>query len=91
MTKFEQALAKLASLPKERQDSAKVEQALTKLAELPPEDQDAIADIILDFEVDDDYELTPEQQAEIERRANEPDGELLTGDEVRARLKQLTG
>ncbi len=91
MTKFEQALAKLASLPQERNDSAKIEQALTKLADLPAEDQDVVAEMILEFEFEDDYELTPEQMAEIERRAVEPDGELLTTDQVRDRLKLPRG
>jgi hypothetical protein len=66
----------------------KIELALARFRELPPEDQEAIAEIILGFgDSVDDFELTPEQIAEIERRAAEPDGELFTTEQVMARLK----
>jgi hypothetical protein len=64
----------------------KIEMALARLRELPPEDQEAIAEMILGYPAE-DYDLTPEQWAEIERRVADPDPKYYTSEEVWAHFK----
>jgi hypothetical protein len=57
-------------------------EAIARLNELPDERQEAAAALLLDFLDRDDFELTPEQLAEIERRLEKDD--IATDEEVKA-------
>lgn len=72
-----------------RHRMTKIEQALARLKELPPERQEEIAEMILDHAAQDDYELTPDQLEELDRRLADPNPKLLTSEEVRERLKRF--
>lgn len=65
-----------------------LEEAIERLRSLPDSEQDAAAFAVMDLlEARRDSVLTDEQIAEIERRLAEPEGPLLSLDEVRARLR----
>jgi len=57
-------------------------EALARLNELPDERQEAAAALLFEFLDGDDFELTPEQLAEIERRLEKDD--IATDEEVKA-------
>jgi hypothetical protein len=57
-------------------------EAIARLNQLPEERQEAAAALLFDFLDEDDFELTPEQLAEIERRLENDD--IATDEEVKA-------
>ena len=58
-------------------------EAIARLNQLPDERQEATAALLFDFlDRDDNFELTPEQLAEIERRLENDD--IATDEEVKA-------
>lgn len=61
-----------------------LDEAITRLRKLPDEQQQQAAALLLDFleNGEDDYDLTPEQWAEIERRLDSNE-EFATDEEVR--------
>ncbi len=62
--------------------------AIVRLKELPEERQEAAASLLLDFlDHGDDFELTPEQIAEIERRLDSND--VATDEEVKAFFERM--
>ena len=62
--------------------------AIARLSELPEERQQAAAALLLDFlDRDGDFELTPEQIAEIERRLEDDD--IATDEEVKAFFERM--
>ena len=62
--------------------------AILRLKELPEEQQEVAASLLLDFlNHGDDFELTPEQIAEIERRLESND--VATDDEVKAFFERM--
>ncbi len=67
----------------------KLDEAISRLRELPEERQRAAAALLLDFLEHDgeEFELTPEQIAEVERRLEEDD--VATDEEVRAFFDRL--
>ena len=67
----------------------KLDEAISRLRKLPEERQRAAAALLLDFLEHDgeEFELTPEQIAEVERRLEEDD--VATDEEVRAFFDRL--
>ncbi len=67
----------------------KLDEAISRLRELPEERQRAAAALLLDFLEHDgeEFELTPEQIAEVERRLEEDD--VATDEKVRAFFDRL--
>jgi hypothetical protein len=67
----------------------RLNEAIARVSELPDERQEAAATLLLDFLDSDrtDYDLTPEQIAEIERRLDE--GDIATDEEVEAFFARL--
>ncbi len=66
-----------------------LEKAIEEVRRLPESEQDAAAATLMDFlESRNDSVLTDEQLAEIDRRLAEPEGPLLSLEEVRARLRR---
>jgi hypothetical protein len=62
--------------------------AIVRLKELPEERQEAAASLLLDFlDHGDDFELTPEQISEIERRLESND--VATDEEVKAFFERM--
>jgi hypothetical protein len=62
--------------------------AIVRLKELPEERQEAAASLLFDFiDHGDDFELTPEQIAEIERRLES--NEVATDEEVKAFFERM--
>jgi hypothetical protein len=69
----------------------RLEEALAQVKALPDEGQQEAAEVLFQFleAQNSDVYLTPEQIAEIERRASE-DGPYATDEEVRAVFARLT-
>ncbi|HEY4125058.1 MAG TPA: addiction module protein [Rhizomicrobium sp.] len=68
----------------------KVDDAWMVLRKLPQPEQERIAEAILDYAARaDDFGLTDEQAAEVERRLAEIDGGSVTLSEARARMAKL--
>ena len=65
----------------------RLNEAITRVSKLPDEQQEAAAAVLLDFLDHGDFDLTPEQIAEIERRLDEDD--IATDEEVEAFFKRL--
>jgi hypothetical protein len=57
-------------------------EAIARLNQLPDERQEAAAALLFEFLDTDDFELTPEQLVEIERRLENDD--IATDEEVKA-------
>ena len=67
-----------------------IDEAILILKSLPAEQQEAAIDIIMDLAAQsDDLHLTDAQVAEIERRLNCPDTDLMSLDEFVARVDKL--
>jgi hypothetical protein len=66
-----------------------IEDAIEVLRHLPEDVQSAAARAIIDYGTnqDDDFQLTDEQVAEVERRMADPNRTFLSLDEVRSRLR----
>jgi hypothetical protein len=62
-------------------------EAIARLNQLPDERQEAAAALLFDFLDRDDFELTSEQLAEIERRLENDD--IATDEEVKAFFGRL--
>lgn len=69
----------------------KLNDAWQALQKLPPEEQDRVAEALLDYasEASQNFRLTEEQVAEVERRLNDKDAPVLTQEEFRARVRKL--
>jgi hypothetical protein len=66
----------------------RLEDAITRLKSQPEERQQEAAEILFDFlEQDNEFYLSPEQIAEIERRLEEDD--VATDEEVKAFFERL--
>lgn len=68
----------------------KIDEAWAALRKLPVQEQERLADVILDIAAgtDDNFGITDEQAAELERRLANPNPKYLTMPEVRARLRK---
>jgi Spy/CpxP family protein refolding chaperone len=62
-----------------------LEQAIAAVSALPEEEQDEIARIMLELASDEEYVLTPEDEAELKASIAEAErGEFATDEEIRA-------
>jgi hypothetical protein len=62
-----------------------LEQAIAAVSALPEQEQDEIARIMLELANDEEYVLTPEDDAELEASIAEAEGgEFATDEEIRA-------
>jgi predicted transcriptional regulator len=62
-----------------------LEQAIAAVSALPEQEQDEIARIMLELANDEEYVLTPEDEAELEASIAEAEGgEFATDEEIRA-------
>jgi hypothetical protein len=67
-----------------------LEQTLREVEKLPAPEQDAAAGALLDYLAHrNDMRLTDEQLAEVRRRRSDPDRNLISHDEARARIRKL--
>ena len=68
-----------------------VDEAVELLRTLPEEQQKSVARAILDYgaSYDDDYQLSDEQVAEVERRIANPNRTFISLDEARSHLRRF--
>lgn len=68
----------------------RLSEALARISELPEDRQEAAADLLIDFvEHPEVYELTPEQMAELDRRLDGDEDEIVSDEEVVAFFASL--